>query len=609
MRAPACSSNHGNEYRQRLAARRASVSLLEQKQIRIGNLRLLVILVALVIAWQREWIWLAPPALAFIALMRWHERVLRSKTRAERAVLHYEFALARVEDRWPDWHARGVRIENGDRFRDPAHVFAEDLDLFGSGSLFHLLNQARTPRGEEILARWLLRPSPLPDILARQQAVRDITPRLDLREDLFVLGEDVRQGVHPDTLIAWAEGPPVLRSQLMWTLAALLTTLVFAAGVWWNQTGHWKPFLAVAAASISLGFWLRRRANLVLAAVENASQDLALLAGVLARLEAEQFTAPRLQELRRQLDSEHLPPSRHISRLSRLMELVDSRDNQAVRLADPVILYSLHLAFAVERWRAHTGTCVRGWIEAVGELEALGSLAGYAYEHPNDPSPSLQESPPESPALFDGEGLGHPLLPEARTVRNDVHFKDGLRLWVVSGSNMSGKSTLLRVIGINAVLAMAGAPVRASRLTLTPLAIGASIRVNDSLQGGTSRFYAEIQRLRRIVDLASGPLPLLFLLDELLNGTNSHDRRVGAEGVVRELVTRNAIGLITTHDLALAAIADHLAPKAANVHFEDHIEAGRITFDYRLRPGVVQKSNALELMRSIGLLKSSDSLL
>jgi DNA mismatch repair ATPase MutS len=230
-------------------------------------------------------------------------------------------------------------------------------------------------------------------------------------------------------------------------------------------------------------------------------------------------------------------------------------------------------------------------------MEALCSLAGYAYEHPGDPFPEIAAEG----ACFDAEGLGHPFIPENSCVRNDVRLGPELRVLVVSGSNMSGKSTLLRTIGANAVLSMAGAPVRARRLTLTPVALGASILRRDSLQEGTSRFYAEITRLRQLVDITAGPLPLLFLLDELLHGTNSHDRGIGALAVIRDLVRRGAIGLLTTHDLALAQIADVLAPSAANVHFEDSLVAGKLVFDYRLRPGIVRKSNALELMRSVGL--------
>jgi DNA mismatch repair ATPase MutS len=239
---------------------------------------------------------------------------------------------------------------------------------------------------------------------------------------------------------------------------------------------------------------------------------------------------------------------------------------------------------------------VRRWLAAMGELEALSDLAGYAYEHPDDPFPEVVDEGPR----FDGEGLGHPLLPVERSVRNDLRLGD-VRLMIVSGSNMSGKSTLLRTVGVNAVLALAGAPVRATRLRLSPLAVGACMRVQDSLQEGLSHFYAEIKRLRQLVDLGGGPLPLLFLLDEVLHGTNSHDRRIGAAALIRGLVDAGGVGLVTTHDLALAQIAEELGPRAANVHFEDHLEGEKIVFDYRLRPGVVRKSNALALMRAVGL--------
>jgi DNA mismatch repair ATPase MutS len=240
---------------------------------------------------------------------------------------------------------------------------------------------------------------------------------------------------------------------------------------------------------------------------------------------------------------------------------------------------------------------LRRWIDAVAELEALASLAGQAYEHPADCWPELVEG---APCLV-ARAAGHPLLAEARCVRNDVSLDAQRRVLVVSGSNMSGKSTLLRTIGTNAVLAQAGAPVRAAALRMTPLAVGASIRLHDSLQEGHSRFYAEIRRLRQIVDATEGPLPVLFLLDEVLHGTNSHDRRIGAEAVVRSLVARGAIGLVTTHDLALARLAESPELHAANVHFQDELIDGQMHFDYRMRPGVVTRSNAIELMRAVGL--------
>jgi DNA mismatch repair ATPase MutS len=262
-----------------------------------------------------------------------------------------------------------------------------------------------------------------------------------------------------------------------------------------------------------------------------------------------------------------------------------------------------HLAMAVQRWRRAHGGRVRVWLETVAEFEALSSLSGYRYEHACDPFPDIVAARDEREArtLFEGRELGHPLLPASGMVRNDVHLSGGTQLLVVSGSNMSGKSTLLRTVGINAVLALAGAPVRAESLRIAPLAIGATLRIQDSLQEGRSRFFAEITRIRELADIAGRGTPLLFLLDELLHGTNSHDRLVGATGVLQSFLDRGAAGLITTHDLALTAVADQLAPRAANVHFEDVFEEGEIRFDYRMKPGPVTHSNAIALMRAIGL--------
>jgi len=268
-----------------------------------------------------------------------------------------------------------------------------------------------------------------------------------------------------------------------------------------------------------------------------------------------------------------------------------------VSALDVTLLYSIQLAFMAERWRGLYGSAVRSWLRVVGEMEALTSIATYSYEHPEDVFPEFGSG---STSLH-AEEIGHPLLPQTKCIRNTVRLSDTARVLLISGSNMSGKSTLLRAVGINVVLAMAGAPVRARAFRLSPLRVGASIRINDSLQDGSSRFYAEITRLRRLFDLTAGGLPLLFLLDELLQGTNSHDRLIGAEGVIRALLERGAIGLFTTHDLALTAMNSSISDRLRNLHFQEEFKDGRMLFDYKLREGVVTKSNGLDLMRSIGL--------
>jgi hypothetical protein len=585
------------EYTARRDARRGVAGSLHRLHIRLGNARLLLAVAAAALASLAlkeraiDLYWLLLPAGAFAALAIYHDGVLRRKAEAQRAAGFYQAGIDRLDG---NWAGRG---EPGDRFSSRAHPYAEDLDIFGRGSLFELLCRARTRSGEETLAAWLLASAAAPEIRRRQQAIDELRSSLDLREDLALLGEAVRAGVHAEPLARWSEQPLLLDFPAARVAAGALAAVTLSTLAYWAASGGRIPFLLAASLAGIFGLAFRQRVRQVMAVVDEPAHDLALLAAVLARVERETFHSEPMRDLRRRLEIAGAPPSRRIARLNRLMDLIDSRDNVAVRIFGPLALWSTQLAFAVEAWRKRTGPAVRDWLAAIGEIEALSSLAGYAFEHPADPYPVFVESG----ALFDGRRIGHPLLPESRAVRNSVRLATAEPLLVVSGSNMSGKSTLLRTVGVNAVLAMAGAPVRAEALHMSSLALGASIRVIDSLQEGSSRFYAEIRRLRALVEIASGKLPLLFLLDELLHGTNSHDRLIGGAAVVRGLVARNAIGLITTHDLALAGIADSVQPPGANVHFEDHLENGVVTFDYLLRPGVVRKSNALELMRSIGI--------
>ncbi|MBX3024081.1 DNA mismatch repair protein MutS [bacterium] len=586
------------DYTVRLAQRRRRAAALARSERRIGSARLAVFAAAGGLAWLAFGLHLVPgwslalPTVLFAALILRHAAVIPARRAADRAVAFYERGLARLDEAWA---GGGV---GGERYLDPRHPYAADLDLFGAGSLFELLCTARTRAGQDTLAAWLLAPAPPDEVRARQAAVAALRPRLDLREDLAVLGDALGDALHADSLAAWGGAPrrlPGAPARLAAALAAL--AVVGSAAAWGAGMVGPLPMLAALGVAAALGAWWRAGVRAVVRDVEPAGRDLALLARLLARIEREPAEVPRLAALRAALDSGGVAPSARIAQLERLVGLLDARRNQFFAPLAPLLLWQTQLALAIEAWRAASGAAVARWVTALGEYEALQALAAYAAEHPDDRFPSFVDGP----AQLAGEGLGHPLLPAARCVRNDVRLGPEHAVLVISGSNMSGKSTLLRTIGTNVVLAQAGAPVRATRLTASALAVGTSMRVHDSLQAGTSRFYAEIQRLRQLVDGASTPPPLLFLLDEILHGTNSHDRRIGAEAVVRGLLGRGAIGCITTHDLSLAGIVDALAPRAANVHFADHLEDGVMRFDYRMQPGVVQHSNALALMRAVGL--------
>ncbi|MCZ6782623.1 MAG: DNA mismatch repair protein MutS [Proteobacteria bacterium] len=535
--------------------------------------------------------WLAPIVVLFLALVIVHDRLIRRHREAQRRADFYERGIARIEDRWSGTG------ERGEDFCDPAHPYAADLDLFGEGSLFELLCTARTPVGQRTLADWLRTPAAADVVRARQAAVDELRGRLDLREDLWLLGEDVRSRLNPVAMLRWGAEPAAPSPRLRAVAALLVSVSLGALALWIFTDAGLLPALVAIGAQSGFALRLRRRIAPVIRGVEGPTRDLAILADLLERLEREPVSAPLLVRLRTELETDHVSPSRRIAQLRRLVDLLDARRNQFFAPIGALLLWGTQLALAVEAWRAECGPHLERWLTAAGEIEALCALSAYAYEHPDDPFPEIAEGEP----VFEGGDLGHPLIPAERCVRNDLVLGGDRRGLVVSGSNMSGKSTLLRTVGVNALLALAGAPVRARRLRLSPFTVAASIQVNDSLQEGISRFYAEIKRLHQVVELTGGSLPVLFLLDEILHGTNSHDRRIGAEAVVRGLVDRGALGLVTTHDLALAKIADELAPRLENVHFEDQLEDGEITFDFHLRSGVVRKSNALELMRSVGL--------
>jgi hypothetical protein len=586
------------EYTSRLSQRRAEVVQQAARFRRVGLMRIALLVIGGIILLlglfnqQNQLLWgLVPIAIFSLILLGWHQSIFRQQKHAERAAKFYERGLARLAGDWPGTG------ERGERYRSPLHPYAEDIDLFGAGSLFELLCTARTRAGEDILAAWLLAPANPSEIRARQEAIAELRPRLDLREELALLGEDLRAGLHAEALSEWGRHAPLPNlTAFRWLTAILCVASIAGLGLVIAGFGS-VPLNIILFINAVVGLWLRPRVNDILTQAELANRDLKLLSEVLARIEAEQFQSAKLVALRASLETKGLPPSQQLAQLYRLTTWLDARMNQLFRPLSAPFFWTSQFAFALEAWRVRSGAKVSAWITAVGEIEALCALANYSYEHPDDPFAEIVEGE----KIYAGEALGHPLIPESKVVRTDLELSDAMRLLVVSGSNMSGKSTLLRTVGMNAVLALAGAPVRARRLRISPLKLGASIRIQDNLRAGASLFYAEITRLRQLMEMTSDSVPLLFIIDEILHGTNSHDRRIGSEAVLRGLVERGAIGLVTTHDLALTNIVEEAQTRARNVHLEDHLEDGKMTFDYILRDGIVKKSNAIELMRSVGL--------
>ena len=585
-------------YRERLAAHRDRLGRLQRLHVQLAWARVAAILLTVAVSYQAcnsrtvsgNWAWLGVAVI--VALAVGIGRLESRMGQREAAIAYGEQGLARLEERW---------MEGGDpglAYVDESHAYAVDLDLFGRGGLFGLLCTARTAGGKETLAGWLKQPAPAQEALARQDGVRELERRPELREQLWQAGGRIESEVAGDRLVSWIEAPS--RAVSLWTrLSAAGLALAAVPALWLLAEGRLLPAALVFAAQLLFASRHRALVAEVSRAAYRRTSELAAVQELVALLEATEFESGTLRAMRAELTAGELPSRRRLGRLIRWVEWLESRRNVAYLVLTGPFLWGTQLAFAIEAWRARHGAVVGRWVRAVATVESLASLATFAFEHPDHTYPELVAD--ARGPLCEATGLAHPLLPRATRVANDLRLGDGNQMLLVTGSNMSGKSTLLRTVGTNAVLAQAGAPICGQGLRMSSLQIGATLRTLDSLQGGTSRFFAEIKRLKEIVTMAERSPFTLFLLDEILHGTNSQDRQKGGETVIRTLLDRGAIGLCTSHDLALARLADELSPRARNAHFQDRIEGDRLIFDYCLRDGIVTRSNALDLMRLIGL--------
>ncbi|MFO7775453.1 MAG: DNA mismatch repair protein MutS [Candidatus Hydrogenedentota bacterium] len=604
-------------YETRLAERREELERLRRRENALANARLAVFAAAVAIfayAFYSElyhWAWVGAPLAGYVLLAILHARVMNKGPQAEARIRFYEQGLARLRGQW-----RGQNRDTPPGVEEGSeHPYARDLDLFGHGSLFQLLNTAVTSFGETCLGDWLREAGTREDgpfhrdaITARQEAVQDFTSWLDLRETLAAATATEDRGRNTaDELAQW--GGQAAVTIPAWARAAgyvfFFTGLLSVVGLlYWN----WGPLPLLGTAAVCWGVQkgMRARVDQVDQALNRRARGLRRLAAVLWHFEQAQVECGRLAALRERLMPDGEPVSAEVRRLHHRVELLEMRNNPMFMIPAFFMLWRLQLCHAIEQWRRRHGPHIEDWTDALGELEGLLALGGFAFEHPAYAYPEFhgaadaaQETGGKD-ALLELEEAGHPLLSPGQCVPNTVRLGPATRLMVVSGSNMSGKSTLLRTVGVNVVLAQMGAPVCCRAMRLNPVLIGATLRVEDSIQEGVSRFYAEIRRLSRLMEMTRSDRPLLFLLDELLHGTNSHDRVQGAQALLKRFLERGALGLVTTHDLALTRL-EHEMRRCANVHFQDRVENGRIEFDYKMRPGVVEKSNALALMRSVGL--------
>jgi hypothetical protein len=539
---------------------------------------------------------------AFVVFVLVHARIVAAESLETRWVSANEDATARVSR--DAWHELPT---TGEQFRDPSHPYADDLDLFGRASLFQRLCVAKTHLGQARLAQYLLQPALPAEILARQAMIAALAPLLDLRQKLEVLARATLGTSKPaqtvadlEPLFAWGEAPADTSSRprlaRLSRLLPLITTLVLAL-CYWRVIPAWIGLLPLAG-HLSILVLTRQATAQLVRVLLTTEQTVLKVEPLFELLENEPPDGVLRHTFDRELKSPATRPSSACRSLRRIAGWFEFRHNGLLYpFVNLYLLWDLQCAVAFDAWRTQHGKRLRTWFAVLGEAEALSSLAGFYHDEPQ----ACFAQVTAGEATFEAEALGHPLLSIEQRVNNDVYRLEAGQGLLVTGSNMSGKSTFLRAIGLGAVLGLAGGPVCAKRLRLSPLSVATSMRIADSLAGGVSHFYAELRKLRAVLAATQASRPVLFLLDEILHGTNSRERHIGARWILSKLVTSNALGAVSTHDLALCALSDDLADRLRLVHFRENVVQEQMTFDYLLRDGPVTSGNALRLMRSLGL--------
>jgi hypothetical protein len=550
------------------------------------------------------WIFLAAGIALFIWLVSRHRAVESERRRAEELSAINRDAAARVERRWEAMPQADLESEL------LAHPLARDLSLTGRASLFHLLGSAWTPTGRRALADWLLRPAAPAIIAARQEAVRELAPRLDLRQEAERHGRRMRAAEdETERFLRWAESDRWLleRPAVIWAarvLPLVLLGLVVAAAT--GPLGYGPAFFVVVVNAV-LSMALSSQLGPRLRAVSLGGDELERWRALLHLASTPDFTSPLLGDVQTRLTHGGRGADGWVDRLRDVVHLAELRFSPMLHFPLQLLtLWDVHVLLRLERWQGQVGSGCRDWLAAVGEVDALAALAGLAHDNPDW---CFAEVAPDA-ERWTAVALGHPLIPATARVANDVELGPAGHLVLVTGSNMSGKSTLLRAVGVNLALAQAGGPVCCTALRIPPTRVGTSFVIEDSLSHGISYFMAELRRLREVAEEAERTggegegVRYLFLLDEILKGTNSGERQIAVERIVARLLEAGAAGAVSTHDLELAALPA-LAPRMRPVHFRESFretDAGlRMEFDYLLRPGIAPTKNALKLLELVGL--------
>ena len=534
----------------------------------------------------------------FIYLVYLHDRYFKQKERFSFLLQINENSLMRLQGKWSDF------ADDGGEFKDDNHPYSEDLDIFGPGSLFQFLNTAVSPWGRYRLRDLLIStPKNIEEIAARQKAVSELAPKLNWRQELKAQGLESSKMRDPQALIAWADRPEGFyrKPAVIIALRALpILTIIWGLISLINPNLNYYGVVALLLIQfISLKIKASKRSK-CLELTHAYAKDIGAYCQMLKCIETEQFNSVYLQDLKARLkNTESLPAWQQLNKLTKLAEDIANRHNPIYSVFNIVFLLDYQFILALEKWKEKSGHNLQTWLEVIGEFEALASLSVAQHDYPQWVLPEFIPGRP----YFTAQEMGHPLL--YSSVTNNLTFTDPANILLITGSNMSGKSTFLRTAGINLVLAYAGTVVCAKKLTCSLMAVYTCMRVNDNLEKRISSFYAELLRIKMVVQAAEEGKTIFVLLDEIFKGTNSIDRHTGAKALLTKLSSHKLLGLISTHDLELTALAQE-NPRIKNYHFQEYYKNNKICFDYILRPGVSTTRNATYLMRMAGIEISDD---
>ena len=490
-------------------------------------------------------------------------------------------------------------FDNGEEFIDPVHSYHNDLDIFGKNSLFQMLNRTSTRQGRALFSQWLSKPESKEIIQRRNAAVEDLSSKIDWRQNFEAYGrtfKDEKDGVKD--LLDWLKEPNTILPKkfyrfavVFFPIATITVLLLWAFGV--------IPMSSISLVIlINIGVLgsVQKQAKDIFTKTVKGNQALKALKNQIGLIENETFDSSQMIGLKNHFVNDKLKASTSLKEIQFILDSLLNRANLIYWPLNLVFHIDLIVLIFAEKWKDKTKADVEKWFTSIGEIECLNSLAGFHYANPNYNFPTISEQP----FTIEGEGVGHPLIKQEKRISNEFNFSGKGGICLITGSNMSGKSTFLRTVGVNAVLALMGAPVCAKSLEISNLQVFTSMRTEDDLEESVSSFYAELKRLKQLLGSINSEVPVLFMIDEVLKGTNSEDRHKGASALIRQLNKAHAFGFVSTHDIELGKITNELQG-VKNYSFNSVIEGDEIIFDYTLTEGICKSFNATKLMQLMGI--------